>query len=58
LAEAERAMQWPHGAGAARYRKVAVMQKDPDFHLLRSRGDFQGLMMDLEFPNASFARGD
>jgi serine/threonine-protein kinase len=57
LAEAERAMQWLHGAVAAGYRNVAVMQRDHDLDPLRSRPDFQLLMMDLEFPDDPFARG-
>jgi serine/threonine-protein kinase len=50
-------MQWLHGAVAAGYGNVAVMQKDPDLDPLRSRDDFQVLMMDLEFPDDPFARG-
>jgi hypothetical protein len=34
------------------------MQEDPDLDPLRSRGDFQALMMDLEFSDVPFARGD
>jgi serine/threonine-protein kinase len=57
-AEAERAMQWLHGAVAAGYRNAALMRRDRDLDPLRSRPDFQLLMMDLEFPDDPFARGD
>jgi serine/threonine-protein kinase len=56
-AEADRAMQWLHHAVAAGYRNVALMQRDPDLDPLRSRPDFQLLMMDLQFPDDPFARG-
>jgi hypothetical protein len=39
------------------YRNVAVMQMDHDLDPLRSRPDFQLLMMDLEFPDDPFAPG-
>jgi hypothetical protein len=54
-AEAERAMQWLHRAVAG-YRNVALMQRDHDLDPLRSRPDFQLLMMDLAFPADPFAR--
>jgi serine/threonine-protein kinase len=57
-AAAEQAMQWLHRAVARGYRNVALMQRDPDLDPLRSRPDFQLLMMDLEFPDDPFARGD
>jgi serine/threonine-protein kinase len=57
-AEAERAMQSLHRGVAAGYRNVALMRRDPDLDPLRSRDDFQLLMMDLEFPDDPFARGD
>jgi serine/threonine-protein kinase len=56
-AEADRAMQWLHHAVAAGYRNVALMQRDPDLDPLRSRPDFQLLLMDLQFPDDPFARG-
>jgi serine/threonine-protein kinase len=55
-AEADRAMEWLHRAVAAGYRNVALMRKDDGLDPLRSRLDFQLLMMDLEFPDAPFAR--
>jgi serine/threonine-protein kinase len=58
LAAAERAMQWLHRAIARGYRNVALMRKDPVLDPLRSRPDFQLLMMDLEFPDDPFARED
>jgi serine/threonine-protein kinase len=57
-AEADRAMQWLHRAVARGYRNVALMRRDLDLDPLRSRPDFQLLMMDLEFPDDPFARGD
>jgi serine/threonine-protein kinase len=51
-------MQWLHRAIARGYRNVALMRKDPVLDPLRSRSDFQLLMMDLEFPDDPFARGD
>jgi serine/threonine-protein kinase len=57
-AEAERAMQWLHRAVAAGYRNVALMQRDRDLDPLRSRDDFQALMMDLAMPDDPFARPD
>jgi tetratricopeptide (TPR) repeat protein len=58
LAEADRAMQWLHRAVARGYRNVALMRRDHDLDPLRSRPDFQLLMMDLEFPDDPLARGD
>jgi serine/threonine-protein kinase len=57
-AEADRAMQWLHRAVAAGYRNVALMQGDHDLDPLRSRDDFQLLMMDLAMPDDPFARPD
>jgi serine/threonine-protein kinase len=57
-AEGERAMRWLHRAVARGYRNVALMRKDTVLDPLRSRPDFQLLMMDLEFPDDPFARGD
>jgi serine/threonine-protein kinase len=57
-AAGERAMQWLQRAVARGYRNVALMQRDHDIDPLRSRPDFQLLMMDLEFPDDPFARGD
>jgi serine/threonine-protein kinase len=57
-AEAERAMQWLHRAVAAGYRNVALMQRDHDLDPLRSRRDFQDLMMDLAMPDDPFVRPD
>jgi serine/threonine-protein kinase len=56
-AEAERAMHWLHLTIATGYRNAAVMRTDHDLDSLRSRPDFQVLMMDLEFPDDPFARG-
>jgi serine/threonine-protein kinase len=57
-AEAERAMHWLHRAVVRGYRNIALMRRDHDLDPLRSRPDFQLLMMDLEFPDDPFARGD
>jgi len=43
-------------AASAGYRVVRTYATDPDLSPLRSRSDFQGLMMDLAFPAAPFAR--
>jgi serine/threonine-protein kinase len=57
-AEADRAMEWLRRAVAAGYHNVANMRSDANLDPLRSRPDFQLLMMDLEFPDDPFARGD
>jgi serine/threonine-protein kinase len=57
-AEADRAMEWLRRAVAAGYRKLVALRTDPNLDPLRSRPDFQLLMMDLEFPDDPFARGD
>jgi hypothetical protein len=41
---------------AAGYKNVPDMFRDPDLDALRSRPDFQVLIMDLEFPDDQFAR--
>jgi serine/threonine-protein kinase len=40
------------------YRDLAFLRTTTDLDPLRSRPDFQLLMMDLEFPDDPFARGD
>jgi serine/threonine-protein kinase len=55
-AETARAMEWLHRAVDAGYRNVALMQSDHDLDPLRSRADFQLLMMDLAFPGEPFDR--
>jgi eukaryotic-like serine/threonine-protein kinase len=50
-AEADQAMEWLRQAVAAGYHNVALMRRDTSLDLLRSRLDFQLLMMDLEFPD-------
>ena len=57
-AHAERAMESLRLAVAAGYRKLEIIRTDRDLDPLRSRRDFQDLMMDLEFPDDPFARGD
>jgi tetratricopeptide (TPR) repeat protein len=57
-AAAERAMDWLHRAVAAGFRSVDLFRRDHDLDPLRSREDFRLLMMDLEFPDDPFARGD
>jgi serine/threonine-protein kinase len=54
-AAAARAMQWLHRAVARGYRNLALMNRDHDLDPLRSRLDFQLLMMDLEFPDEPFS---
>ena len=56
--EADRAMARLRQAIAAGYRKLFFMRTDPELDPLRSRPDFQLLMMDLEFPDDPFARED
>jgi serine/threonine-protein kinase len=57
-AEADRAMHWLRQAVDAGYRNVALMQRDHDLDPLRSRPDFQLLLMDLEFPDDPFAHAN
>jgi tetratricopeptide (TPR) repeat protein/tRNA A-37 threonylcarbamoyl transferase component Bud32 len=57
-AELDLAMATLRRAVAAGYRSVEWMRRDPDLEPLRSRSDFQLLMMDLTFPEKPFARGD
>ena len=47
---ADRAMAKLTKAVAAGYRDVATLRKEPALDPLRSRPDFQALMMDLAFP--------
>jgi serine/threonine-protein kinase len=54
--ELRRAMDALHGAIAAGYRDVGWMRRDPDLDPLRSRPDFQVLLLDLAFPDDPFAR--
>jgi len=54
--ELERAMEILRRAIAAGYRDVAWMRRDPDLDALRSRPDFQLLMLDLTFPTDPFTR--
>jgi serine/threonine-protein kinase len=42
-------------AVASGYRDVHWMRRDPDFDLLRSRPEFQVLLLDLAFPDDPFA---
>jgi tetratricopeptide (TPR) repeat protein len=57
-AEADRAMDCLRQAVAAGYRKLIFLRTDTDLDPLRSRDDFRLLMIDLEFPDAPFVRGD
>jgi serine/threonine-protein kinase len=57
-AEADRAMEWLRQAVGAGYRKLTILRTDTDLDPLRSRPDFQLLLMDVEFPDDLFARGD
>ncbi len=54
--EAEAAMTALRRAIAAGYKNLADMIRDPDLDPLRSRSDFQLLMMDLAMPAVPFAR--
>jgi tetratricopeptide (TPR) repeat protein len=55
-AELERAMDTLRRANSAGYRPVDWMRRDTALAPLRSRPDFQLLMMDLSFPAEPFAR--
>jgi len=55
-ADADEAIEWLRRAVAAGYRKLTFMRVDPDLDSLRSRPDFQLLMMDLAFPAEPFSR--
>jgi serine/threonine-protein kinase len=55
-AVAERSMHCLRQAVAGGYRNVALMRRDTSLAPLRSRPDFQLMMMDLEFPDDAFAR--
>jgi WD40 repeat protein len=52
---ADRAMTWLRRSVAAGNRDLDHMKQDTDLDPLRSRPDFQELMMDLAFPNQPFA---
>jgi hypothetical protein len=56
-AELDRAMVLLRRAIAGGYRNLTWMRRDPDLDPLRTRPDFQALMMDLEFPSDPFAKG-
>ena len=45
-------------AVAAGYRSVDWIRRDPDLDPLRSRPDFQLLMLDLDFPDDPLATSD
>ncbi len=53
-ADADRAMDTLRRAVAAGYRNLANMRTDADLDALRSRADFQLLMMDVGFPEKPF----
>src|SRR5262249_31613917 len=57
-AEADRAMAELRRAAATGFRMLSLMAFDHDLDPLRSRSDFQMLMMDLALPDDPFARGD
>jgi serine/threonine-protein kinase len=52
----EQAVDALRRAVAAGLQDFAFMRRDPDLDPLRSRPDFQALMMDLEFPEEPFAK--
>jgi hypothetical protein len=54
--ELGRAMEMLRRAIAAGYWDVAWMRRDPDLDPLRSRADFQVLLLDLAFPADPFTR--
>jgi eukaryotic-like serine/threonine-protein kinase len=56
-AAADRAMDWLRGAVAVGYRNANELRIESALDSLRSRRDFQHLMMDLAFPADPFVRG-
>jgi tetratricopeptide (TPR) repeat protein len=56
--ESDRAMKWLRQAVAVGYRNPAAYRTENALDSLRSRPDFKLLMIDLEFPDDPFARGD
>jgi hypothetical protein len=50
----EQAVDVLRRAVAAGLQDIACMRRDPDLHPLRSRPDFQSLIIDLEFPKEPF----
>jgi hypothetical protein len=54
--EAERAMSALHQAITVGYRHIEKLRTDSDLDSLRSRTDFQLLLMDLAFPPDPFVR--
>ena len=52
----DQAMAALFAAAEAGYRKPSKYAADPDLELLRSRADFQRLLMDLAFPGDPFAK--
>jgi tetratricopeptide (TPR) repeat protein len=57
-AEADRALDWLRKAVAAGFRDLNSILRDTDLDPLRSRPDFQLLLMDLAMPADPFARAD
>jgi serine/threonine-protein kinase len=55
-AHADRAMEWLRQAVGAGYRKLTIMRTDTDLDALRSRPDFQLLLLELVFPTNPFAQ--
>jgi hypothetical protein len=55
-AEAEQAMQSLQNAIAAGFRDFKALRTDTDLDSLRSRLDFQLLILDLAFPADPFAQ--
>ena len=39
------------------YRNAVSIKRDPDLAPLRTRSDFQALILDLEFPADPFSKG-
>jgi serine/threonine-protein kinase len=54
-AEADKAMSWLRRAIAGGFRNLMVLRTESDFDPLRSRPDFEHLIMDLAFPDDPFA---
>jgi serine/threonine-protein kinase len=55
-AERDRAMEALRRAVAAGFRTVTWLRRDPDLNSLRTRPDFQLLLLDLDFPSDPFSK--
>lgn len=54
--EADRAVECLQKPSASGYRTVAEVLGDPQFRTLRGRSNFEGMLLDRQFPREPFAR--